>query len=370
MLSTVPDFDRRVFAILGLPFDAIDEVEATRQLREAVAAKRRCFLSTPNLNFAIACRTDPEFRQSVLVSDLCIADGWPIVRAAQRIGAPIRTRVAGSDLFERLRTSTLKPPLKVFFFGGPPDGAHRAHDALSNADMGLRSVGFNEAGFGDVASMSTSAVHDQINHAAPDLLVVSLGAAKGQRWIMQNMAHLQVPVISHLGAVVNFVAGTVVRAHVWVQRVNGEWLWRIMQERTLFARYWRDGRQFVSLSLRDLLPLSRALRRHAPTPNAIAAAKVEVEKHEDGSMLILAGPWCDANSGLLRESLKQVVERGGSVSVNLAQVTYLDSAIIGLLMLLHGWTTTRGQTGIVVEPSELARLILDKSNAGYLLRTQ
>jgi N-acetylglucosaminyldiphosphoundecaprenol N-acetyl-beta-D-mannosaminyltransferase len=366
----VPDFHRRVYAILGLPFDAIDEAEATRRVREVAVAKRRLFLSTPNLNFAIACRLDPEFRQSVLISDLCIADGWPIIHAARYAGAPVVDRVAGSDLFERLRRSADTPSLKVFFFGGPPGIAQRAHLALNAAEHGLRSVGYNAAGFGDVDSMSTSEVRDQINIAAPDLLVVSLGAAKGQRWIMQNMAHLNVPAISHLGAVVNFVAGTVVRSPKWVQRINAEWLWRILQERTLFPRYLNDGRQFLTLLWRDLFPLSRALKRNTRATTAIAAATLDVHRSEVGYEVVLTGAWCDANSGSLRETLQTLVNRDHPIAVNLAKVTYIDSAIIGLLMLLHGWATTRGFPATVVDASQVTRFVLEKSNASYLLRTQ
>jgi len=80
-----------------------------------------------------------------------------------------------------------------------------------------------------------------INASQADFLVVALGAKKGQAWILHNLEHLQVPVVSHLGAVVNFVAGTVQRAPAAWQRAGLEWLWRIKEEPALFGRYWNDG---------------------------------------------------------------------------------------------------------------------------------
>jgi N-acetylglucosaminyldiphosphoundecaprenol N-acetyl-beta-D-mannosaminyltransferase len=367
-VSAAPDFERRVHAVLGLPFDAIDEAEAARRVCDAAAQRRRCFLSTPNLNFAIACRSDPVFRHSVLVSDLSTADGWPIVRVARWVGAPVTNKVAGSDLFENLRSSSLQPPLRVYFFGGPPGAAERAHQVLSAANQGLRSVGFNAAGFGDLASMSTDEIRGEINRTAPELLVVSLGAGKGQRWILQNMDHLEVPVVSHLGAVVNFVAGTVSRAPKWVQRLNGEWFWRILQERSLFSRYWNDGRRLLGIVLRDLLPLSRWLKQHAPTAAALAAARLELRRGDEGSTLVLEGAWCDSNATPLREALRDLVAAGRPVRVDLGGATYLDSAVLGLMMLLHGWHTRLGMAGTVVQASPAARFILEKSQAAYLWR--
>ena len=367
-VSAGPDFERRVYAVLGLPFDAIDEAEAARCVCAAAAARQRCFLSTPNLNFAVACRSDAAFRHSVLVSSLSVADGWPIVRAARWVGAAVTSKVAGSNLFERLRSSSLQPPLRVFFFGGPPGVAERAHQVLSGATQGICSVGFHAAGFGDVASMSTDQIRSAIDRAQPDFLVVSLGASKGQRWILQNMVHLEVPVVSHLGAVVNFVAGTVTRAPRWVQRLNGEWFWRILQERSLFGRYWNDGRRLLGIVLRDLLPLSRWLRQHAPTDTALESARIEVIRGDEGPTLALEGAWCEANARPLREALRDLVAEGRPVRVDLGRATYLDSAVLGLLMLLHGWHTRQGLPGTVAGASPEARFILAKSQAAYLLR--
>ena len=62
---------------MGLPFDAIDLNTAVNKVHEAARSKTPCFISTPNLNFLIACQKDAEFRNSVINSDLSVADGKP-----------------------------------------------------------------------------------------------------------------------------------------------------------------------------------------------------------------------------------------------------------------------------------------------------
>ena len=69
-----------------------------------------------------------------------------------------------------------------------------------------------------VSTANTTPLFAAINASGADFLVVSLGAKKGQAWIMHNLSQLTVPVVSHLGAVVNFVAGTVDRAPLAWQR--------------------------------------------------------------------------------------------------------------------------------------------------------
>lgn len=363
-----PDFGRPVHAALGLPFDAVDEARAEGLVRAAIAEGRRCFLSTPNLNFAIGSLADPQFRQSVLQSDLNIADGWPVVMAAGLTGGGLTARVTGSGLFERLRAAAQRPPLTVFFFGGPPGAAEAAHGALNAGDGGVRSVGFDAAGFGDVEAMSSPDLLERINASGAGFLLVALGAKKGQAWIMHNLQQLRVPVISHLGAVVNFVAGTVARAPRWVQAAHGEWLWRIGQEPALLRRYLSDGSTMLRLLLRELLPLSSWLKRQAPTPAAMAAARLDIERTADRGRIALHGPWTGANAQPLRNALQQLVAEGRPVEVDLGAATYLDSAVLGLLMLLHGWHTRHGWPGTVTAASPAARYILEKSQAAYLLR--
>lgn len=234
--------------IAGLPFHCVTTAEAVDRLCVAMRDRQRLFLSTPNLNFLMTAQRDAAFRQSVLQSDLSVADGMPILWLARRQGTPLPERVAGASLFEALRRgdgqAVLGRPVKVFFFGGPPGVAERACQVL-NAEYAqggrMQGVGALCPGFGGVDDMSTPDVLDTINASGADFLVVALGAQKGQAWIVHNLARLQVPVVSHLGAVVNFVAGTVRRAPPAWQRWGLEWLWRIKEEPGLFKRYWRDG---------------------------------------------------------------------------------------------------------------------------------
>jgi len=88
---------------------------------EAAASNSLPYLiSTANLNFLTTSRSDTEFRESLLLSNLCAVDGMPIVWIARLLGVPIKTRVAGADLFEELKSAyRSNHPLKVFLFGGP-----------------------------------------------------------------------------------------------------------------------------------------------------------------------------------------------------------------------------------------------------------
>lgn len=361
-----PDFSRNVHCLLGLSFDAITLAEAELRIRNAAEQRIPCFLSTPNLNFLIACQTDAAFRDSVINSDLSVADGMPIVWLARLLGIPIHERVAGSTLFERLSHGSGRK-LAVYFFGGPDGVAEAACRQLAVENKGMTCAGYESPGFGSIADMSTEAVIQRINASNADFLVVALGARKGQAWIEHNRQRLNAPVISHLGAVVNFVAGTVHRAPAWVQNIACEWLWRIKEEPGLTRRYLSDGWMFLRLLVTRAIPCAWLLYQHKPGRNQLQTATVDVRDDDSGIVVRLRGPWLQDNLAVLRECFSKVALAAKDVRIDLEQVPYVDMSFLGLVLLLYGAQTShsRGLSCGPVNPR--VRRIFEYGGGAFLL---
>jgi len=328
-----PDFERDVHCLLGLPIDAIDLAGAEKRIRAAAAARLPCFMSTPNVNFVIESRSDRAFRDAVLHSDLSVADGMPLVWLARLAGIPLRERVAGANLFEALGGGSDERRLAVYFFGGPDGVAEAAGRRLGREAKGLVCVGHQSPGFGSVEEMSSEETIRRINASNADLLVVSLGARKGQAWIERNRSRLNVPVVSHLGAVVDFAAGRIRRAPPWMQRAGLEWLWRIKEQPSLWRRYFSDGLALAMLLLTRVLPYAWYMRSrwHA------AEASVEASDRKHVYVIVLRGAWTHANIALLRRWFTQAARSRKDVRLEMTAVSHVDSAFVGLVMLLFAY---------------------------------
>jgi len=359
-----PDFSREVHCLLGLPIDAVDLAGAEARIRAAVASRSPCFLSTPNVNFLIACRSDDAFRSSLINSDLSVADGMPLVWLARLMGIPIRERVAGSTLFDALRSRPEKP-LAVYFFGGPDGVAQLAAAKLDLERKGLACAGYESPGFGSIDELSSDAVIQRINASRADVLVVSLGARKGQAWIERNREHLNVPVISHLGAVLHFAAGTVERAPAWMQRHGLEWLWRIKEQPGLWQRYFRDGLALLALLVTRAIPYAWYLRRRAP-PAGRGAARLETKEDAHNYVIRLQGAWSRSNIARLRRCFHHAALSGKRVRLDLGGVTYVDSAFVGLLMLLQGHQRRHGRHLLIASAAATVRRVFDYCCAEFL----
>lgn len=264
-----------IYWLLGLPFDAVGMDAAVQRIREAARDRRRLVVITPNVNFVAMAAGDPAFRDALLHSHLSLVDGMPLVWLGRRNRIPFPERVAGSSLLVRLAAESAAPPLRVHFFGGESGAAERAAARLTEFGGGLASAGWTDPGFVPVESMGSPALLERINASDADLLVLALGAKKGHEWITRHQHAINVPVISHLGATVNFIAGTVERAPRWVQDSGLEWIWRTVQEPRLARRYFGDG-----LALLRLLVQRAASTETSQPPTgerALAAARAALE---------------------------------------------------------------------------------------------
>jgi N-acetylglucosaminyldiphosphoundecaprenol N-acetyl-beta-D-mannosaminyltransferase len=351
------DFSRNIWCVLGLPFDAIDLSQTANEIISAIDERRPCILTTPNLNFLCAAQTNIAFRESVINSDLSIVDGFPIVLVAALLDIPIPERVAGSNLVEYLYNRKTTSPTKVFFFGGKEGTGELACQNINKKPAGLLAVGYYTPGFGSVAEMSTPEIIDYVNQHDAGLLIVSLGAQKGQTWIEENKHQLKAPVMSHLGAVINFFAGTVKRAPVFAQRYGLEWLWRIYQEPLLWRRYYNDGKRFLRLLFGSVFPYWLWLIANKPTTTH-QTIRISESSVPETTTLFLTGDCTYLTISTLRQSFKGTVSGKRDVILDFTNVTLIDSAFLGLCLILYKHLYASGHSLTFVNPNKDVRRII------------
>lgn len=332
------DFARRVYCILGAPVDQITMPALVSRIHRAASKREALFLSTPNLNYLMLSQRDPAFRRSLLESDLCPADGVGVLLICRLLGIPITSRVAGSDLPAALRTiqTSAGKGLRVALLGGEPGVGERARAAINAGDTGrLLCVAAIDPGVVSADSMSDPDIVRQVNAARADFLIVALGAQKGQSWLVANREKLAVPVVSHLGATLNFLAGAVTRAPEGVRKLGLEWLWRIKEEPKLAPRYLSDGGGLAWLLLTRILPLSLWLRR-ARRNDLAQGNSVWLDMDEPRYCAVtLAGDLGDAELAPVVEAFRGAVQSGLDIRLDFSRVQSFGMAFAGQVLMLE-----------------------------------
>ncbi|MAT71437.1 MAG: glycosyltransferase [Planctomycetaceae bacterium] len=250
--------------LLGMQLDALDmqqAVDTVWQWREANQPATCRYVVTPNVDHAVMLQANRRLQDAYAGAGLVLADGAPIVWASRLLRRPVPERVAGSDLAPALfahaarlhAAGTLDQPLRVFLLGAAPGVADRAAGKIAHRWPGVEIAGTLSPPLGfEHDAAENQRIVDAVNAAAPDVVLLGLGAPKQELWISEHASQLRVPAVLCIGATIDFLAGEKRRAPRWMQRVGLEWFHRLATEpRRLAARYARDAWVFPRLLWRD-----------------------------------------------------------------------------------------------------------------------
>ena len=341
VVTKAEDLSRNVFGLLGLALDAVDFSTLLQSMEVAAGNALPFLISTPNVNFLVTSQRNGEFRESVLLSDLCLADGMPLIWIAKLLKIPINERIAGSDLFGRLKsTNNIVRRLRVFLLGGADGVAATVCEKLNAQRGGLECVGVLNPGFGTIEEMSTTQIIDKINASRPDLLAVFFGAEKAQQWLIHNHHHLHPPIRAQFGATINFEAGTVKRAPRFLRSTGFEWLWRIKEEPHLWRRYWNDGKVLFQLLATSVLPLIIAARRTRGK-----ADDLSIYSNEDltSVTLCLSGAAVALNVDKAIHHFRNALSTGKQITIDVLKTQSIDPRFFGLFLMVRKQLASQGK---------------------------
>lgn len=212
------------------------------------------YVVTPNVQHSVLVQEHAGLRAAYTDAGLVLADGLPVVLAARLLKLALPERVAGSDLVPALFASASEiRPLKVFLLGAAPGVAARAASRMAQQWPAVKTVGVYSPPIGfERDDAENSRILKLIEVAAPDVLVVGLGAPKQELWVHRHRQQIAAPVALCVGATIDFLAGEKRRAPRWMQRTGLEWLHRCASEpRRLVKRYARDAVIFPKLVWRE-----------------------------------------------------------------------------------------------------------------------
>lgn len=242
-------------AVGRLSVDRLDMSGALGAIVGLVERRRGGSVFTPNVDHVVLASEDRTFRRAYAAADLALADGMPVVWASHLLRRPVPAKVSGSDLIAPLMALAAARGWSVFLLGGAEGVAQQAAQALQRTHARLNVVGTSSPWI-DLSQPASSRAHviDAVRRAAPDLVVVGLGAPKQELWIHESARALRPAVLFGLGASIDFLAGTATRAPAWMSSCGLEWAYRLGREpRRLWRRYLMRDWKFVGILAQSLL---------------------------------------------------------------------------------------------------------------------
>jgi exopolysaccharide biosynthesis WecB/TagA/CpsF family protein len=173
---------------------------------------------------------------------LTLLDGAPLVAQANRLTGRNWPRLAGSDLIGPLLDAAEETGASVGFLGGSYLIQRLLSRRLTITRPKLVIAGMWSPERATLANHNDSLeLARTIREAGPHLLVVGLGKPRQELWMARYGVETGANVLLAFGAVVDFLAGAMMRAPAWASGNGLEWAWRLaLEPRRLARRYLLD----------------------------------------------------------------------------------------------------------------------------------
>lgn len=339
-------------ALLGIAFDNLTLRETVSRIEAMIISGRPHYIATANVDFLALARRDTELQRILLNAPLVLCDGTPLVWASRMFGNALPERVAGADVVPELIRLAARKKYRLFFLGTSEEANTKAIAHLHENHPDLK-ISHYSPPFQPLSEMDNAEITRRIRAAKPDLLFVAFGCPKAEKWMAMHYRDLGVPVAIGVGATIDFLAGHVKRAPLWMQRGGAEWIYRLCQEpRRLFKRYATDLWFFGAAIVRQCWIMTlRQDRRSMPGTSTVQ----------------FNGTWqrVEAACFLTKESIERDSAQWQEIAfanrhclLGLADTMSMDSTGVAVLVHLKKQLQASGRQLILLSPSPVVRRAL------------
>jgi N-acetylglucosaminyldiphosphoundecaprenol N-acetyl-beta-D-mannosaminyltransferase len=296
-------------------------------------------IATANVDFLLKSVHDEELHETLCRCDFVLADGMPVVWASHLLGTGLKERVTGADLVPRLADLSARKGYRIFLLGASEASSSGSAAWMEKTYPGVRIVGRYCPSYQTLEEMDHQEMLTRIEAAQPDILLVSFGNPKQEKWLAMHRHQLNVPVCIGVGATFDFLSGRVSRAPAWMQHSGLEWLYRTIQEPSRLAKRYAS----------NLVGLTKQQSLAEVTSETVGMTTVlRVDGDFTGSML----PKFEA------EVRKAVLSRS-HVVVDMSRAGYIGADALGSLIhlknLAHTWKRELWLVGLRRLPAWVVR---------------
>jgi exopolysaccharide biosynthesis WecB/TagA/CpsF family protein len=222
----------------GLPVSTLDFGETVNLVSQKLVEGSLFSVVTPNTDHFLRWHHSPEFRHLYENAHLATVDGAILVALGKVAGVQLH-RVTGIDLFTAMAEVAAYENIPLLLIGGSEDTSQRAVANLTAKHPTLQiplAISPTASELESPAWRRTLAAELALHPRK--LVALCLGSPKQERLL--ELLRAENPdltgVFLCVGAAIDFTAGTVSRAPLWMQKNGLEWLFRLLSEP---GRLWR-----------------------------------------------------------------------------------------------------------------------------------
>lgn len=284
MDETMTKKDLEYCTILKTNINVTDMDKTIAYITENLEALKGDYICVSNVHTTVMAFRDKEYREIQNSAAMALPDGQPLSIVSRRRGYSHAQRVPGPDLMPAILELSCEKGCTHYFYGSTQDTLDKLKQVVIKQYPRLKIAGMYAPPFRDLTQAEDDGIVRRINESGADFVWVALGAPKQERWMYEHRNKVNGLMIG-VGAAFDFIAGTVKRAPMWMQKLCLEWVFRIMQNpRRMIPRYLNTNFAFLYYTHKE----SRELRKERGRLDSLGVKEAARRRTPDGGKLRIA----------------------------------------------------------------------------------
>ena len=218
--------------VLGLQFNYVTKKELVESLSNRIADNEKTFVVTANPEIVMHAKENPNYKKTVEQATYIIADGIGVIYGARLLNQSLPERIPGYELMVELLQIGNKEKLKVYFLGATQEVIDALQVNVEKQFPNLIIAGTRNGYF----EQDDTTVYEDIKNSNPDLVFVALGFPRQEEWIHQHIDSFEKGLFMGVGGSFDVLANKVKRAPLIWQKLNLEWLYRLLKQPSRWKR--------------------------------------------------------------------------------------------------------------------------------------
>jgi len=231
--------------ILGVNIAAINMKWLLRFTDEHIKDLAGDYMCISNVHPPVLSMEDKEYCAVQEGGIMAVPDGGPLSTVGRKRGHTDMERTTGPSYMEEIFNISVEKGYSHYFYGSSEDTLKKLQQKLLENYPGIQIAGVYSPPFRPISEQEDAAITIRINETQPDFVWIGLGAPKQEKWMAVHQGKINGFMVG-VGAGFDYFAENITRAPMWMQKMNLEWAYRLLQDpKRLFMRYWYTNTKFI-----------------------------------------------------------------------------------------------------------------------------
>lgn len=210
---------------MGVRIDDVDYPTLSRMIEEILEENGRAYISVNDVGSVMTATWDREVREAINSSALSVSDGTPLAWFGRLSGCRSIERISGRDLMENLFANP--GGYRHFLLGDTEKTIEKVKAKAADIFPGIWIDGYSPP-FREFDDEDNLIIMEKINAANPDIIWVSLGGGRQDKWMHDHVGQLPRGVMIGVGAALRWFTGDLVTPPRFIQKMGLQWVFRIV----------------------------------------------------------------------------------------------------------------------------------------------